>query len=53
MVWDESGITMQISGVDTSEQTAFSAGLVTFQTSPPLGPGARDFSERLSLSTAR
>ena len=31
MVWSANGLTMQVSGVDTSQQTAFSAGLVNFK----------------------
>ena len=53
MVWSAGGITMQVSGVDASEQTAFSAGLVNLQTTPALdagaGAGAGGFQQRLSL----
>jgi hypothetical protein len=49
IVWSQNGLTMQVSGVDTSEQTAFSAGLVTLQTTPALDGGAAPFEERLSL----
>jgi hypothetical protein len=38
IAWNANGLTMQVSGVDTSQQTAFSAGLVNLQTTPAL-PG--------------
>ena len=48
LVWSASGgLTMQVSGVDTSQQTAFGAGNVTFTTSPALDAGT--FQQRLSL----
>jgi hypothetical protein len=49
MVWSANGITMQVSGVDTSEQTAFSAGLVTLQTTPAIDTAASSYEQRLSL----
>jgi len=49
MVWSAGGITMQVSGVDVSEQTAFSAGLVNFQTTPAIDAGGGGFQQRLSL----
>jgi alpha-L-fucosidase 2 len=49
MVWSANGLTMQVSGVDVSEQTAFSAGLVNFQTTPAIDAGAAGFQQRLSL----
>jgi hypothetical protein len=49
IVWSENGLTMQVSGVDTSQQTAFSAGLVNLSTSPALDAGATKFQQRLSL----
>ncbi|HEX4337614.1 MAG TPA: hypothetical protein VH062_16990 [Polyangiaceae bacterium] len=49
MVWSANGLTLQVSGVDTSEQTAFSSGLVTLQTTPALDANAGSFEQRLSL----
>ncbi|MFD1045386.1 hypothetical protein ACFQ1S_07185, partial [Kibdelosporangium lantanae] len=34
MAWQQNGLTMQVSGVDTSQQTAFGAGLVNLSTTP-------------------
>jgi alpha-L-fucosidase 2 len=49
MVWSANGLTMQLSGVDTSEQTAFSAGTVNFRTAPAMDSGYSTFQQRLSL----
>jgi len=49
MVWNSNGLTAQVSGVDTSEQSAFSAGLVNFQTSPGIDTGYSKFQQRQSL----
>jgi len=49
MVWNQSGINMQVSGVDTSEQSSFSAGLINFQTNPGIDSGYSKFQQRLSL----
>jgi alpha-L-fucosidase 2 len=49
MVWSANGLTMQVSGIDTSQQTAFSAGLVNLQTTPALDAGTTAFEQRLSL----
>jgi alpha-L-fucosidase 2 len=49
IVWSENGLTMQVSGVDTSQQTALSAGLVNLSTTPALDAGATKFQQRLSL----
>ena len=49
MVWSNNGLTMQVSGVDTSQQTAFSAGLINLFTSPGMDTGYSTFSQRLSL----
>jgi len=49
MVWSANGLTMQVSGVDTSQQTAFSAGLVNLSTTPQIDTGATNFQQRLSL----
>jgi hypothetical protein len=52
IVWSANGLTMQVSGVDTSQQTAFSAGLVNLQTTPALDAGTTTFEQRLSLYDA-
>jgi hypothetical protein len=49
MVWSENGLTMQVSGVDTSQQTAFSAGMVNFTTNPAIDAGGGTFQQRLEL----
>jgi alpha-L-fucosidase 2 len=49
MVWSENGLTLQVSNVDTSPQTAFSAGLVNFSTNPALDADGTAFQQRLSL----
>jgi len=49
MVWNDADLSMQISGVDTSPQTAFSGGLVRFATDPPLADGGDAFQQRLAL----
>ncbi|WP_394837965.1 DUF5010 C-terminal domain-containing protein [Pendulispora rubella] len=49
MVWSNNGLTMQVSGVDSSEQTAFSAGLVNLSTSPGMDSGYSNFAQRLAL----
>jgi alpha-L-fucosidase 2 len=49
MVWNADDLTMQISGVDVSQQTAFSGGLVRFATDPPLSDQADAFQQRLVL----
>jgi alpha-L-fucosidase 2 len=49
IAWSQNGLTMQVSGVDTSQQTAFSAGLVNFATNPGMDTGYTRFQQRLSL----
>jgi hypothetical protein len=49
MVWSASGLTLQVSGVDTSQQTAFSAGLANLTTTPALDSGSQTFQQRLAL----
>ena len=39
MAWHQNGLTMQVSGVDTSQQTAFGSGLVNLQTTPAMDSG--------------
>ncbi|XVQ89631.1 fascin domain-containing protein [Microbispora siamensis] len=49
MVWSQNGLTMQTSGVDLSEQSAYAAGLVNLATSPAMDSGYSTFQQRLSL----
>jgi hypothetical protein len=50
LVWSATGgLTMQVSGVDSSQQTAFGAGNVTFTTNPGLDAGSTTFQQRLAL----
>jgi hypothetical protein len=49
MAWSQNGLTMQTSGVDLSEQSAFAAGLVNLSTSPGMDTGYTTFQQRLSL----
>ena len=49
MVWNKDGLTLQVSGVDTSEQTAFSAGLIHLYTDPGMDTSYSRFQQRLSL----
>ncbi|MEV8517963.1 carbohydrate-binding protein [Dactylosporangium sp. NPDC051484] len=49
MVWNQNGLTMQVSNVDLSEQSAYAAGLVNLNTSPGLDTGYTTYQQRLSL----
>ncbi|GAA4258852.1 glycosyl hydrolase family 95 catalytic domain-containing protein [Dactylosporangium darangshiense] len=49
MVWNANQMTMQVSGVDLSEQSAYAAGNVTLNTTPALNSGYTTFQQRLSL----
>src|SRR5258708_3880695 len=49
MVWSANGLTMQVGGVDVSEQAAFSAGLVNLRTAPGMDTGFTKFQQILSL----
>jgi alpha-L-fucosidase 2 len=49
MVWSANGITMQVGAVDTSEETAFSGGLLNLYTSPGMDTGYTTYQQRLSL----
>jgi hypothetical protein len=49
MVWNANGLTMQISGVDTSQQTAFGAGMANLATTPAMDAGVTKFEQRLGL----
>jgi alpha-L-fucosidase 2 len=49
MVWSQNGLTMQTSGVDLSEQSAYAAGLVNLATSPAMDTGYSTYQQRLLL----
>ncbi|MCA1218970.1 glycosyl hydrolase family 95 catalytic domain-containing protein [Streptomyces sp. 8L] len=49
MAWQQNGLTMQVSGVDSSEQTAFGAGDVNLATTPAMDSGYSTYQQRLSL----
>src|SRR4051794_22801037 len=50
MVWHENnGLTMQVSGADLSQQSAFAAGRVSLTTTPGLDTGTTTYQQRLSL----
>jgi alpha-L-fucosidase 2 len=49
MVWSANGLTMQVGGVDTSEETAFSGGTLNLHTNPGMDTGYSAFQQRLSL----
>jgi alpha-L-fucosidase 2 len=48
LVWSENGLTMQVSGVDLSQQSAYAGGLVSFNTNPALDAGGGAFQQRLA-----
>src|SRR5882724_3508242 len=39
LAWQNNGLAMQVSGVDTSQQTAFGAGMLNLSTTPALESG--------------
>ncbi|WP_211192443.1 glycosyl hydrolase family 95 catalytic domain-containing protein [Actinoplanes sp. TBRC 11911] len=49
MVWNDNGLTMQVSNPDLAEQSAYAAGQVNLNTSPGLDTGASSYQQRLSL----
>jgi hypothetical protein len=49
MVWSANGLTLQVGGVDASEQAAFSCGLVNLATTPGMDTGTTRFQQVLSL----
>ncbi|MEU3184043.1 carbohydrate-binding protein [Streptomyces sp. NPDC006923] len=49
MAWQNNGLSMQVSGVDTSQQTAFGAGMLNLATTPAMDSGYSTFQQRLSL----
>jgi alpha-L-fucosidase 2 len=49
MVWDQNGITAQVSGVDLAEQSTYAAGNINLQTTPALASGSTGYQQRLSL----
>lgn len=49
MVWSQNGLTMQVSGVDLSQQSAFAAGLVNLYSNPGMDTGYTTYQQRLNL----
>jgi hypothetical protein len=49
MVWNQNGLTMQVSGADLSEQSAYAAGLVNLYSTPGMDTGYSTYQQRLSL----
>jgi hypothetical protein len=49
MVWNQNGLTMQVSGADLSEQSAYAAGLVNLYSNPGMDTGYSTYQQRLSL----
>ncbi|MEU4339251.1 carbohydrate-binding protein [Micromonospora lupini] len=49
MVWSENGLSMQVSGVDLAEQSAYAAGNVNLFSNPAFDAGYTTFQQRLSL----
>ncbi len=49
MVWSANGLTMQVGGVDISQQTAFSGGMLNLYTNPAMDSGFSQYQQRLSL----
>jgi hypothetical protein len=49
MVWNQNGLTMQVSGADLSEQSAYAAGLVNLYSGPGMDTGYSTYQQRLSL----
>lgn len=49
MAWQQNGLTMQMSNVDASQQTAFGAGLFNLRTTPAMDTGYSSYQQRLSL----
>ncbi|WP_220182801.1 glycosyl hydrolase family 95 catalytic domain-containing protein [Sphaerisporangium album] len=49
MVWNQNGLTMQVSGVDLSQQSTYAAGLVNLYSNPGMDTGYTNYQQRLSL----
>jgi alpha-L-fucosidase 2 len=49
MVWNQNGLTMQVSGVDLSEQSTYAAGLINLYSNPGMDTGYSSYQQRLSL----
>jgi hypothetical protein len=49
MVWSANGLTMQLSNVDSSQQTAFGLGLANLATTPAMDGSVTTFQQRLAL----
>jgi alpha-L-fucosidase 2 len=53
MAWHANGLTMQLSNVDVSQQTAFGAGLLNLRTTPAMDSGYEPTSSGCPCGTAR
>jgi alpha-L-fucosidase 2 len=49
MMWNQNGLTAQVSGVDLAQQSTYAAGNLNLFTSPQLDTGYSTFQQRLSL----
>ncbi|BCB88480.1 fascin domain-containing protein [Phytohabitans suffuscus] len=49
MVWQQNGLSMQVSGVDLAQQSTYAAGIVNLFTNPQLDSGHTTYQQRLSL----
>lgn len=49
MVWSQNGLTMQVSGVDISQQTALGVGNAALQTTPALDAASEGYEQRLVM----
>ncbi|MEW2546912.1 glycoside hydrolase family 95-like protein [Streptomyces sp. NPDC047002] len=49
MAWAQNGLSLQVSGVDASEQSVFGAGDLGLATTPAMDSGYRTYQQRLSL----
>ncbi|GIF76352.1 glycosyl hydrolase family 95 catalytic domain-containing protein [Asanoa siamensis] len=49
MVWNQNGLTAQVSGVDLAQQSTYAAGNLNLSTSPQMDTGYSTFQQRLSL----
>ncbi|MET8547161.1 glycosyl hydrolase family 95 catalytic domain-containing protein [Micromonospora zamorensis] len=49
MVWNNNGLTAQVSGVDLAQQSTYAAGMVNLYSNPQVDTGYTTFQQRLSL----
>ncbi|WP_246273259.1 glycosyl hydrolase family 95 catalytic domain-containing protein [Phytohabitans houttuyneae] len=49
MVWQQNGLSMQVSGVDLAQQSTYAAGIVNLFSNPQLDSGYTTYQQRLSL----